>query len=183
MLPEKHDPNPMKNAFFHLLAFYSLISPALAMEETIKGEFKITSDVSARDLKAGENEFRTESGILHRILRKGKKSDLPEAGQSVLIHYVEWTEDGKLWDSSIGRGRPTLFQLGGLIRGLEEGIKLMKVGEVRRFWIPPHLAFGKNSRGGRPGGIVVFDVELLEVRDPIREEKGAEQDLNKPDGK
>ncbi|MDG2322481.1 MAG: FKBP-type peptidyl-prolyl cis-trans isomerase, partial [Akkermansiaceae bacterium] len=48
--------------------------------------------------------------------------------------------------------------------GWTEGLQLMVVGEKRRFWIPAELAYGNNPGGGRPGGLLVFDVELFEIK-------------------
>jgi FKBP-type peptidyl-prolyl cis-trans isomerase len=51
-----------------------------------------------------------------------------------------------------------------VIKGWTEGLQLMVVGETRRFWIPADLAYGENPGGGRPGGLLVFDVELIEIQ-------------------
>jgi FKBP-type peptidyl-prolyl cis-trans isomerase len=61
------------------------------------------------------------------------------------------------------RGQPATFQLNGVIKGWTEGVQLMVEGEKRRFWIPGNLAYGDNPAGGRPGGTLVFDVELLQI--------------------
>ncbi len=66
-----------------------------------------------------------------------------------------------MFDSSVTRGRPATFPLGGVIAGWTEGVQLMVVGEKRRFWIPEDLAYG--GRPGAPQGMLVFDVELLEI--------------------
>jgi FKBP-type peptidyl-prolyl cis-trans isomerase len=63
----------------------------------------------------------------------------------------------------VQRGEPASFPLDGVIKGWTEGLQLMVVGEKRRFWIPADLAYGENPGGGRPGGMLVFDVELLEI--------------------
>jgi hypothetical protein len=59
---------------------------------------------------------------------------------------------------------PTQFPLNGVIKGWTEGVQLMVAGEKRRFWIPAELAYGPVVPGrGRPGGLLVFDIELLEI--------------------
>ena len=55
------------------------------------------------------------------------------------------------------------FPLGNVIKGWTEGLQLMVVGEKRRFWIPANLAYGDTAGGGRPSGMLVFDVELLGI--------------------
>jgi len=88
----------------------------------------------------------------------------PKASNTVKVHYSGWTTNGQMFDSSVVRGEPIEFPLGGVIAGWTEGLQLMVVGEKRRFWIPANLAYGENPGGGRPGGMLVFDVELLDFR-------------------
>ena len=68
-----------------------------------------------------------------------------------------------MFDSSVERGQPAKFPLGSVIKGWTEGLQLMVVGEKRRFWIPGNLAYGDTAGGGRPSGMLVFDVELLGI--------------------
>jgi FKBP-type peptidyl-prolyl cis-trans isomerase len=105
----------------------------------------------------------TASGLASRVLEAGNGSDSPAAADTVSVHYSGWTTDGKLFDSSVQRGKPTSFPLNRVIKGWTEGLQLMVVGEKRRFWIPADLAYGENPGGGRPGGLLVFDVELLSI--------------------
>ena len=105
---------------------------------------------------------KTESGIGSRVLSKGTGEDHPTATSVVTVHYSGWTTDGKMFDSSIVRGTPATFGLNQVIPGWTEGLQLMVVGEKRRIWIPEELAYG--GRPGRPAGMLVFDVELLEIK-------------------
>ncbi|PXA03497.1 peptidylprolyl isomerase [Coraliomargarita sinensis] len=118
------------------------------------------SDVSA----VPENAERTDSGLASRVLEEGSGSDSPAAADTVTVHYSGWTTDGKMFDSSVKRGQPASFPLNRVIPGWTEGLQLMVVGETRRFWIPAELGYGENPGGGRPGGMLVFDVELLEIQ-------------------
>jgi len=118
------------------------------------------SDVSA----VPENAVRTDSGLASRVLKKGSGSDFPGAGDTVTVHYSGWTTDGRMFDSSVKRGQPASFPLNRVIKGWTEGLQLMVIGETRRFWIPADLAYGENPGGGRPGGLLVFDVELLDIQ-------------------
>ena len=85
----------------------------------------------------------------------------PTATSQVEVHYSGWTTDGQMFDSSVMRGSPATFPLNRVIPGWTEGVQLMVVGEKRRFWIPVELAYG--GRPGAPAGMLVFDVELLEI--------------------
>jgi peptidylprolyl isomerase len=83
------------------------------------------------------------------------------------VNYSGWTTDGKMFDSSVTRGQPASFPLGRVIKGWTEGLQLLKVGDKARFWIPKELAYEDPSRPPRPGaplGMLVFDVELLDVK-------------------
>lgn len=117
------------------------------------------SDVAA----APADAEKTASGLASKVLTKGTGTTHPKASDTVTVHYSGWTTDGKLFDSSVKRGEPTSFPLTGVIGGWTEGVQLMVVGEKRRFWIPANLAYGENPGGGRPGGLLVFDIELIKI--------------------
>ncbi len=113
------------------------------------------------DLAAME---RTESGLYIQTLREGEGA-AARSGQRVLVHYEGWFTDGRKFDSSRDRGRPLEVPLGeGIaIRGWDQGIEGMRVGELRRLVVPPELAYGEL---GVPGTIpsnatLVFEIELL----------------------
>ena len=116
---------------------------------------------------APDEAEKTESGIASIILNAAGADNKPTAEDTVKVHYTGWTTDGKMFDSSVARGEPTQFPLSGVIAGWTEGVQLMNVGEKRRFWIPAELAYGENPGGGRPGGSLVFDIELLEIIEPM----------------
>ena len=117
------------------------------------------------DVKAAPADAeKTASGLASKVLTKGTGSVHPSAVDTVTVHYSGWTTDGKLFDSSVKRGEPASFPLNGVIKGWTEGVQLMVEGEKRRFWIPANLAYGENPGGGRPGGLLVFDVELLSIK-------------------
>jgi peptidylprolyl isomerase len=104
---------------------------------------------------------RTKSGLAHKLLKAGKGTTHPGASSNVTVHYSGWTTDGKMFDSSVVRGKPTSFPLNAVIRGWTEGVQLMVEGEQRRFWIPQDLAY--EGRAGAPAGMLVFDVELISI--------------------
>ena len=104
----------------------------------------------------------SESGLASKLLEKGEGTTKPGPDGVVLAHYTAWSRDGKGFDSSVARGQPATFPIGRIFPGLQEGLQMMTVGESRRFWIPGKMAF--EGQRGRPQGMVVFDVELLEIR-------------------
>jgi len=107
---------------------------------------------------------KTASGLASKVLTKGTGTEKPTANDIVEVHYTGWTTDGKMFDSSVVRGSPASFPLSAVIKGWTEGVALMVVGEKRRMWIPANLAYGDKGEGGRPVGMLVFDVELLNIR-------------------
>ena len=102
-----------------------------------------------------------KSGLAYKVLKPGHGTTNPKARSQVSVHYTGWTTDGKMFDSSVARGKPAVFPLNGVIRGWTVGVQMMVEGEKRRFWIPEKMAYG--GQPGRPQGMLVFDVELLEI--------------------
>jgi peptidylprolyl isomerase len=120
----------------------------------------VPTDVAA----APKNAKKTDSGLAYRVLTKGKGKVHPTASSVVKVHYTGWTTDGKRFDSSVVRGQPAEFPLGGVIKGWTEGVQLMVEGEKTRFWIPGKMAYGDEPNPGRPYGMLVFDIELIEIK-------------------
>jgi peptidylprolyl isomerase len=105
----------------------------------------------------------TASGLASRVLRSGSGAEHPGPTSRVTVHYSGWTTDGAMFDSSVRRGQPITFGLNQVIAGWTEGLQLMVKGEIRRLWIPADLAYGGSP--GRPQGMLVFDVELIEIEE------------------
>ena len=103
----------------------------------------------------------TASGLASKVLEAGSGSVNPTATSNVTVHSTGWTTDGRMFDSSVARGQPSMFPLNRVIRGWTEGVQLMVVGEKRRFWIPEELAYGGRRA---PFGLLVFDVELIAIQ-------------------
>jgi peptidylprolyl isomerase len=103
----------------------------------------------------------TASGLASKVLAPGTGTDHPLPDDMVKVEYTGWTTDGKMFDSSVPRHRPTVLPLNRVIIGWAEGLQLMVVGEKRRLWIPAKLAY--EGQPNRPQGMLVFDVELLDI--------------------
>jgi FKBP-type peptidyl-prolyl cis-trans isomerase len=127
----------------------------------ILGAPKTPDDVKAPPASAK----KTASGLAYRVLTPGTGKEHPTASSRVTVHYSGWTTDGKMFDSSVARGEPATFPLNGVVKGWTEGVQLMVVGEKARFWLPPALGYGdKPQRPGAPSGMLVFDIELLNIQ-------------------
>jgi len=107
---------------------------------------------------------KTDKGVFYKVLSAGKGGPKPTPKDTVKVHYRGWTTDGKMFDSSELRGEPSTFSLGGVIAGWTDGIQVMTIGDRVRFWIPEELAY--KGVAGKPAGMLVFDIELLEIMAP-----------------
>ncbi|MCG8425338.1 MAG: FKBP-type peptidyl-prolyl cis-trans isomerase [Proteobacteria bacterium] len=107
---------------------------------------------------------KTAKGVFYKLIKKAEKTGTvhPKPTDSVKVHYTGWTTDGNMFDSSVVRGQPAQFSLSGVIAGWTDGLQVMVVGETTRFWIPEELAY--KGKPGAPQGMLVFDVELLEIK-------------------
>lgn len=118
------------------------------------------------------------SKLKYEILKPAQdaKAKSPEKGKPVTVHYTGWLgvddgkgnfEKGSKFDSSVDRGTPFQFVIGVgmVIRGWDEGVMGMKVGEKRRLIIPSELGYGARGAGASipPHATLIFDVELLQV--------------------
>ena len=106
---------------------------------------------------------KTKSGLASKVLKPGTGTVRPKSNSVVTVHYTGWTPDGQIFDSSVIKGQPATFPLGDVIKGWTEGVQLMVVGEVRRFWIPGKLAYDGVESADVPKGALVFDVELIAI--------------------
>src|SRR5688500_14824812 len=106
---------------------------------------------------------KAASGLISKVLTPGTGTRKPDATDIVPVNYTGWVvSDGRMFDSSIARGAASTFPLAKVMAGWRECVQLMTVGEKRRCWIPESLAY--KGQVGRPAGIVVFDVELLDSK-------------------
>lgn len=113
----------------------------------------------------------TPSGLKYHDEKLGTGTEAV-SGKAVSVHYTGWLDDkgqkGKKFDSSLDRGQPFQFGLGGgmVIKGWDEGVAGMKIGGKRTLIIPADLGYGARGAGAviPPNATLIFDVELLDVK-------------------
>ena len=99
---------------------------------------------------------------------EGDGATFPKKGQTVIVHYTGTLLDGTKFDSSRDRNQPFSFTLGmgQVIRGWDEGVAQLSVGQRAKLTCTPDYAYGDRGYPGLipPRAVLVFDVELLEIR-------------------
>jgi len=114
----------------------------------------------------------TASGLKITMVQEAKNPGAL-AGDIVWVHYTGKLTSGKVFDSSVGKGKPFKFTLGQgeVIKGWDEGIVGMKIGEKRQLTIPPDLGYGERGAGNDipPGATLMFDVEMIGIARPANQ--------------
>lgn len=107
-------------------------------------------------------------GVEIETTQAGDGSTFPTRGQTVVVHYTGTLTDGTRFDSSRDRGAPFSFVIGvgQVIRGWDEGVAKMSVGQRAVLTCSPDFAYGERGYPGiiPPNSVLQFDVELLEIR-------------------
>ena len=119
--------------------------------------------------KSREGVTTTASGLQYEVITEGT-GPKPTAEDMVKVHYHGTLIDGSVFDSSVDRGEPAVFQLDQVIPGWTEGLQLMNTGAKYRFTVPPELAYGEQGAGPiGANAVLVFEVELLGIEKPATE--------------
>jgi len=122
--------------------------------------------------KKREGVITTASGLQYEIITEGT-GKTPTATNMVKCNYHGTLIDGTVFESTIEKGKPAEFVLNRVIDGWKEGIPLMKEGGKYKFYIPTELGYGTRVRPGGPieaNMVIIFEVELLEVKEAPAEE-------------
>ena len=116
-------------------------------------------------------DMKTDSGLIIKTTQEGSGKQAID-GKTVEVHYTGWLSDGgkkgTKFDSSVDRGKTFSFGLGmgQVIKGWDEGVAGMKIGEKRTLIIPSNLGYGARGAGNviPPNAELIFDVELIDVK-------------------
>ena len=132
-----------------------------AKKEQAKGALEAGEKFLSEN-KAREVVVTLPSGLQYLVLKEGA-GESPADDASVTVHYRGTLINGKEFDSSYGRGKPTTFSLGGVIPGFKEAISQMKSGAKWRVFIPSKMAYGEIGAPGSigPNETLIFEIELV----------------------
>lgn len=141
-----------------------LRSEAEAKFNKVAGENKAASTKFMAENRAKKGIIVLPSGIQYRVIEEGNGTR-PTATSEVTVHYRGSLITGFEFDSSFARGVPAKFQVNQVLKGWQEVLPLMRVGDHWQIFLPPEMAYGE--RGPRPIGpnqALVFDIKLIEVK-------------------
>jgi len=128
-------------------------------------ETSVKAETNTNENMTTEDTITTASGLKVIFSERGE-GEQAVAGNVVKVHYVGKLEDGTEFDNSVKRGEPIAFPLGQgqVIKGWDEGIAMMRVGDKATLIIPPSIGYGERDMGTIPANSTLyFDVELVEV--------------------
>lgn len=145
---------------------------------TVDQAQKVITEFRTKELRSeGENFLREnakkegvislENGIQYKVVKSGTGGPKPTASSNVKVHYEGTLIDGTIFDSSIKRNEPISFGLNRVIKGWQEALQLMSVGDRWVIYLPYNLAYGERGSGQTipPYAALIFDVELLAINE------------------
>ena len=149
-----------------LLILVFLATLGIACGSSSDSDLNMDSNIET-EVNMAEDTVTTASGLQIKTLVVGTGSKA-ELGKTVVVHYTGWLLDGTKFDSSVDRGTPFEFPLGGgrVIKGWEEGVATMNIGGKVELTMPPELAYGASGAGGviPPNATLKFEVEFLDQK-------------------
>ena len=113
------------------------------------------------------NAVTTESGLTYIVTKQGDGEPV-RAGQTVVVNYTGLLTNGAKFDSSLDRNDTFSFPVGAgmVIKGWDEGLQHLRVGDHATLIIPPSIGYGVSGAGGviPPNATLIFIIEVVEVK-------------------
>jgi FKBP-type peptidyl-prolyl cis-trans isomerase FklB len=154
----------MKSFFILTLTLGLLVGCTAKQEKTEAATKPDTGEIFLAENAKKEGVKTTASGLQYKVIKSGA-GESPKPTDTVKVHYHGTLIDGTVFDSSVQRGEPISFPVGGVIPGWVEALQLMKVGDKWQLFIPSRLAYGAQSPSPLigPNSTLIFEVELLGI--------------------
>lgn len=152
-----------------------LIGQLMALDDKLRqraeAEFRRVADENKAKSERFLAENKTKKGIVvlpngiqYRVIEEGNGAR-PTANSEVTVHYRGSVANGLEFDSSFARGQPERFKVNDVLRGWQEVLPLMRVGDVWQIFLPPDMAYGERApRVIGPNQALVFEIKLLDVK-------------------
>lgn len=141
-----------------------LYNEAKAKYEQLARENKAASDKFLAENKVKKGIMTTATGIQYRVIEEGTGKK-PLKTSEVTIHYRGSLTTGLEFDSSFARGTPAKFKVDQVLKGWQEIIPMMKVGDHWQIFLPPEQAYGMRGNGPiGPNQALVFEIKLIDVK-------------------
>lgn len=126
------------------------------------------NQVSNTSMTQDQPSANTVSELNIETTKEGTGDRVVKSGDTISVHYTGRLTDGTKFDSSVDRGTPFTFTIGTgqVIKGWDEGLLGMKVGEKRTLTIPADKGYGATGAGGviPPNATLIFDTELVSIK-------------------
>lgn len=148
-----------------------------AMQQKLYTEAKAAFDKLAAENKQSSAKFLAEnrtkkgivtlpSGLQYQVIEEGQGAKHPTADSQVTVHYRGSLPNGLEFESTFARGEPVTFKVNQTVKGWQEVLPLMKVGDYWRVFLPAELAYGERGQPPRigPNQALVFEIKLLDVK-------------------
>lgn len=110
-----------------------------------------------------DDAIKTDSGLRYKIIEKGKGTAKPTKDSKVVLHFMVWTPDGKMTDSSYMDERAEVMDVSKMIPGMAEGVQEMVEGDTALMWVPDHLSL-KNKWNGKSVGPLILQVKIQAIK-------------------
>jgi FKBP-type peptidyl-prolyl cis-trans isomerase FkpA len=119
----------------------------------------------------------TADGLQYEVIKQGN-GPVPSDTSKVKVNYHGTLIDGTVFDSSIERKEPIVFQVNQVIKGWTEALKMMPVGSKYKLYIPQELAYAGADRGKiKPFSMLIFEVELLSIEKSLPQQQMPQQQM------
>ena len=145
---------------------YQVYSQAKNEFDKISSENKGKSQRFLAENKAKKGVVSLPSGVQYLVIEEGTGTKRPTLQSDVTVNFRSSLTSGLELDSSFARGEPFKFKVSDVIKGWQEVIPLMKVGDYWRIFVPPELAYGERGDGRRvgPNEVMVFEMKLMDTK-------------------